>query len=77
MTEIFKIEKDVPITKRCYNRPYKYPFREMVVGDSFVVSSDDARYNAVAGAVGNATRHGLGKFSIRAFDGGCRIWKVE
>jgi len=73
-----KIERDVPIPNKSSAGGRKYPFHEMVVGDSFfvpVLSSDEiSKIRSAA--------YGYGKTNDMAFmtltvPGGCRVWRKE
>lgn len=80
MTEI-KIEKNIPIApKRAPGRPSKskYPFNEMEIGDSFFVSGitlSTINCTVRKFRMRNARNDGL-KFTVRAVDGGFRVWRV-
>lgn len=68
---IFKIEKGVPIPSR--TAP-KYPFMQMEVGDSVLITGE--RKGSVTGAafyVGKT--HGM-KFTSRSVGGGVRVWRI-
>ena len=56
-------------------KPFKYPFEQMEVYDSFLASKDE-RAGATACAHSYGKRHGK-RFEYRAFDDGIRIWRVE
>lgn len=80
---MFEIERDIPIPK--LTRRGKYPFRLMVVGDSFFVPETDKercrRLTSILTACSRQGR-GKGKFSTRTIkkDGlpvGVRCWKIE
>jgi len=62
-----KIEKGVPIPTRRSNS--RYPWREMQIGDSFVVASS-------AQAVHSSASYAHIKITTRAVDGGIRVWRV-
>ena len=78
--ESYKIEKDIPLQKQI--RFTKYPFREMEVGDSFIISDNYSRYEMTLKS--NAARNwanmsGLDyKFALRRTeDGKIRIWRTK
>lgn len=55
----------------------RYPFADMKVGDSFFVKGGlKETYNLRTAASYFAIRHPGYKFSVRAVDGGCRVWRV-
>lgn len=68
----FKIEKGVPFVEKLTG---KYPFNQMEVGDSFVVSKDE-----ILSATASAYRYAAcnnAKFARRKIDGVFRIFRVE
>lgn len=69
----FIIEQHIeaPIPK--FGRPFKYPWDQMNVGDSFFVAGVTSTYMSVA------CRHRRLKgerYTTRTENGGCRIWRV-
>ncbi len=84
MSRPYKIEKNVPIVTKVNNlaRP-KYPFEEMVVGDSFKVSRFGKAKRKIASRLGSAARdfvaknHPDWKFSVRQVEDGVRVWRVK
>lgn len=76
---MYNIEKKVPIPV-FYDRgaPPKYPFRQMEIGDSFVVEgSDQERTRAQHAAHTFAQNHSKFKFTTRSFINGMRIWRIK
>lgn len=81
-----KIDKDVPVPPPAEGRPRKYPFPDMVVGDSFAVplagemhdGEDQAARRLRASAIRYARTFG-GKFTVRTDRqaGEARCWRVE
>lgn len=68
-----KIDKSVPIPKHA-DRNGKYPWREMEIGDSFVVSSAGDKLPSAASWAGK--RHGL-RFTCRKIDENTtRVWRI-
>ena len=67
---MYEIEKGVPLQASV--RPTKFPFKQMEVGDSFVVESQSARISVIQRA------KVLGYFvtSRKQLDGTYRIWRV-
>ena len=66
-----KIDKRVPLPLA---RLGKYPWREMQVGDSFLVEREDQR---AMGAKASTAGRRLGrKFATRVVEGGIRVWRV-
>jgi len=68
-----KIDKNIPIPGKI--GATKYPFREMDVGDSFEVSRENL--TAVRNAAGQAGLRLGRKYSVKAFNGSHRCWRVE
>ncbi len=75
-----KIEQNIPMPRRTGGPSgVKYPFREMQIGDSFLVATTDERGRAKA-AIYYYTHSPDGKgrrFSSRKVSGGYRIWRIE
>jgi len=85
-----KIEKNKPIPERTYERPTKYPVRELQVGDSFFVPCGPDEQTGVRSTITSAARRLDYKVVLRkmveAVDGegdqsvnveGIRVWRVE
>lgn len=65
-----KIEKNIPI-------PYRYPFKQMEVGDSFEVPEEVTRSAVSVAALRFGRRHGM-IFSIRFTpEKKLRCWRVS
>lgn len=86
MENEIKIDKGIPIPKLSYNngiyRKRKYPFRQMEVGDSFIISEEYSR--DIMSRKGTAARawsakSGMGyKFSLhKTSDNKIRIWRIK
>jgi hypothetical protein len=73
----YKIEKKVPIPNKLYTKQPKWPFREMEIGDSFVLPESEVK-NARSSAYQLHIRTGL-KFIIRLNrdNGEYRCWRIE
>lgn len=72
MKEQFKIEKGIKVPQK---KSSKYPFADMVVGDSFFVPSanvNSARVNGYKYAKENRI-----KILVRDCEGGARIWRIK
>ena len=66
-----KIEKGIPLPAHGNT---KYPFADMVVGDSFLMSIEThQKLRVAANAYGK--RHAM-KFSVRVVESGVRCWRV-
>ena len=73
---MFKIEKKVAIPDSGY---VKWPFNNMIVGDSFSVPVTDAtitRAHRRRGAAAYARKRNGRKYVVRAVDGGRRCWRT-
>ena len=74
---MYVIEKGVPIPKRLYagGRNTKYPWDEMVVGDSIFCEGKTSK-TLSASALTWGKRHGR-RFACRNAEGGVRVWRIE
>ena len=73
MTSNYAIEKNVPLVQTA-GQQTKYPFLQLEIGDSFLVT--DARRPKVGNAAYVAGKlHGR-KFTARTVEGGVRVWRV-
>ena len=70
---MIKIEKNIPVPP--FKKSLKYPFEEMEVGGSFVVT-DIKKNNLAITAKKFGTRTGK-KFLVREAEGGVRCWRIE
>lgn len=71
---MFQIEKNVPMPSG-YHHKEVYPWREMAVGDSFVVRNERSHASLSSTAGGAGKRLGM-KFTVRKQpDGSFRIWR--
>ena len=76
---MIKIEKGIPAPKKQIRTP-KYPFRDMVVGDSFFIKSQEpesTRKKVSAAATMFCKLHEGFKFKTQVFEGGVRTWRIE
>ena len=79
---MFQIEKGVDLPPRTQRS--KYPFAEMVPGDSFFVPRDQRERSTIAAAVARAGQDALGKgnYTVRKINDengnftGVRIWRT-
>jgi hypothetical protein len=69
---MYKIEKNVPMAGSKIESPY--PFSQMVIGDSFFVENGN-RITLGQAASYQKRKHGTA-YSVRAVDGGFRVWRV-
>jgi hypothetical protein len=76
----FILETDVPLPKRAGGgrTGSKYPFAQMEVGHSFVVS-DGVKIGTVRSAIGAFSKRysDAGKFAVRQVEDGVRVWRTE
>ena len=71
------IDKGIPVAKIAYglNREFKYPWRDMEIGDSFLFPTG-SNYWTAAVSVRDQTQR-LGKtFSFRSTAEGLRCWRI-
>ncbi len=71
MNNEIKIEKGIPIPKSRVGST-KYPFKEMKVGDSFLVEERLRSCMAM-----QAKKHGIAVTTARTDDGKVRVWRVK
>lgn len=71
---MFQIEKNIPLRSR--GPEVKYPFGDMLVGDSFVAPSEHTRIAQAAAAFAKYKGGGM-KFATRKVDAGTRVWRIS
>jgi hypothetical protein len=72
---MYKIEKNIPIPNG-RSKSETYPFRQMKVGDSFIVK--DKGYHQIHSAVNQAKMRGIGKYRTQIQpDKSVRVWRIE
>lgn len=72
----YKIEKNVPMPSQLHTKSPKYPFRDMAIGDSFVVPVGEVK-NARSCAYQFCMRNRPKKIVIRKQeDGSYRCWRM-
>jgi len=73
---MLKIDHKVPMPPPVRKKgPAKYPWVEMKVGDSFLVPG--GRLANLRASASRAGSSGKVKFTVRAVDGGVRVWRVK
>ena len=75
----FEIRDNAPMPKRSAGRKAsKYPFGEMDVGQSFLVT-EDIKAATVRSAIGAFMKRNpdSGKFALRTEDGMLGVWRTE
>lgn len=73
------IEKDVELTVSMSGkgRAAKYPFADMVSGDSFFVPCEKEAMSKTRESIRNSARYqNVYRVAIRAVDGGIRVWCI-
>lgn len=73
---MYKIEKNIPIPKKS-NRPRKYNFQNMEVGDSFFVRNGKQKVVASSAAYYSFLYDKEKKFTVRNVEGGIRCWRIK
>jgi hypothetical protein len=73
-----KIEKTVPMPRRTGpGAPFKYPWRDMAVGDSFFVKNQTTQQiSSTARSWGERQTPPI-KFSTRTENDGVRVWRIK
>ena len=73
----FKIEKGVPIPPRRQSggAPMKYPWKDLQIGDSFFVPKQTV--HPFSGQANTTGKRFNMKFTLRAENGGVRVWRVK
>jgi hypothetical protein len=81
---MYKIQMDIPMPPRgSAQRLMKYPFAEMLVGESFLVPKAESKGDlkklmSRVGAAAAGAKKALGfKFAVRKMPDGVRIWRVQ
>ena len=76
MTDEFKIEKNISVPQNNLVGGRKYPFNEMEIGNSILVSGGTA-YSARNAAYCYASRNPPTRFTSKILeDGSIRIWRI-
>lgn len=80
---MYEIQKGLPVPKPNRGgpgtgRPAKYPFRQMEVGDSFLIPlRPNGDYMGLGTTVSYATKQTGFKFTTRREPTGTRVWRVK
>lgn len=80
MTIKLEIEKGIPtpdpkVKRAGIPNKYRYPYRDMEVGDSFLVPG--ALVSEIASVRSYAAQTTGYRFAARAVEGGVRVWRVK
>ncbi len=74
------IEKDIPIPPRTRSVKFEYPFKEMEVGDSFIIDYSDKNYRKLYSSMKRYRKFNEGvKYTIRTFkdENHLRCWRIK
>ena len=77
---MYKIEKNIPVSGvgQKTGAPRKYPFRKMVVGDSFFVKGDKKKIQSIRQLILRENKLSEKyRWISRAVDNGVRVWCLE
>ena len=75
---MFEIDKSIPIPRDGRGMTVKYPFREMEVGDSFLISAELIPKTWVKNFCAATAHHRPKKFTMRKIDeNSYRVWRIE
>ena len=72
MIKKLKVRKGVPVPPHGDGSRYRYPWREMQIGDSFYVADKSIQH-----MTGSAYRLRPLRFTMKTENGGVRVWRVE
>lgn len=68
------LDKGIPIPNDGLGRKATYPWRDMEVGDSFLIA--DKKIGTVSGWVSREGKLRGQKYTCRTVEGGVRVWRV-
>jgi len=71
----FKVEKNFPLPPTSGGGIAKFPWNDMGVGDSFFVPG--VAGGSLRSRASYLKKRGDGHFTVRAVDGGIRVWRVK
>lgn len=81
---MYRLQDNIPIPPRVIvGRRSKYPFKEMTIGSSFLVSKKEANgdlerlMTRMTSAAATAGKHFNYKFTLRKLPDGVRIWRIQ
>ena len=78
-----KIEKGIPVADRNYVRSrISYPFKDMKIGDSFMIKTNKKNHTSKRGSLVSAAIHysktdKTFHYVTRTVEGGIRLWRVK
>lgn len=70
-----KVERGIPIPHATVGRHPKWPWKQMRVGDSFLIPG--AKERSASSMAGHAGKVNGMKFVVRTVAGGVRVWRVK
>lgn len=74
----YKIEKGVPILETRGTRTEEYPFRDLEIGDSFLIPSPSSKEKqSILSQAYNRGKKLNRRFVTRTVPEGLRVWRVE
>jgi hypothetical protein len=73
---MYAIEKGIPVT-RAFRVPYRYPFNDMEISDSFFVPDGADRIRSTRARCSQVKQQTGKEFIARVVDGGVRVWRVK
>ncbi len=73
---MYAIEKGIPVT-RAFRVPYRYPFNDMEISDSFFVPDGAGRIRSTRARCSQVKASTGKEFIARVVDGGVRVWRVK
>lgn len=81
---MYKLQDNIPIPPRVVaGRRSKYPFKQMIIGSSFLVPKKDADgdlkrlMTRMASAAATAEKNFNYKFTLRKLPDGVRVWRIQ
>ncbi len=72
---MYAVEKGIPVTRR-FREPYKYPFNDMDVGDSFFIPNGQDRIRSARARCSQVKANTGREYIARIVDGGVRVWRI-
>jgi hypothetical protein len=75
---MYTIDKGVELPTLVPGKSSKYPFKDMEIGDSFLVphGGDDTAKHKIYSSASNTGRRMQRKFTIRRLPEGFRVWRT-
>lgn len=72
----YQVDENIPMPprKRGSGRKSRYPFEQLEVGQSFLVT--DRKYASIGSTVARRNKQGEPKFAARTVNDGVRVWRT-